>query len=207
MLRLITLFMVLVTSVLTAQTQYETGMQKAFALWGENKPTEASALFERIAMAEKNNWLPSYYVALVNTTEAFKTKDKDKINALLTKAQTAQDNSMSLAPDNAEVLVMQAMINTAWIVYDPMTNGMKLSAKTNEIYDKALTIAPNNPRVVFCKAEFEMGSASYFGNDIKPMCTEIERAIGLFATFKPESVFHPKWGLDRAQSALQQCKK
>ncbi|RWW92032.1 hypothetical protein [Flavobacterium cerinum] len=207
MIRLITLLMVLVVNAVTAQTQYETGMKKALTLWGENKPTEASALFERIATVEKNNWLPSYYVALVNTTEAFKTKDKDMINALLTKAQTAQDNAMVIAPDNAELLVMQAMINTAWIVYDPMTNGMKLSAKTNELYDKAISIAPKNPRVVFCKAEFEIGAAAYFNMDTKPMCAEIERAIGLFATFKPESAFHPNWGLDRAQNALKQCDK
>ena len=35
-----------------AQTNYEEGMQKAFGLWGENNATEASNLFERIAIAE-----------------------------------------------------------------------------------------------------------------------------------------------------------
>lgn len=207
MIRLITLFVTLVAGTLTAQTQYETGMQKAFALWSENKPAEASALFERIASVEKDNWLPPYYAALVNTTQAFQVKDKETISALLAKAQTNLDNAMMLSQDNAELLVMQAMIHTAWIVADPMTNGMKLSAKVNEIYTKALIIAPNNPRVVFCKAEFEIGGAAYFGNDTKPMCEQIERAIGLFATFKPESVFHPKWGLDRAEEALKQCEK
>lgn len=207
MIRLITLFVTFVAGTLTAQTQYETGMQKAFALWSENKPAEASALFERIASVEKDNWLPPYYAALVNTTQAFQVKDKETISALLAKAQTNLDNAMMLSQDNAELLVMQAMIHTAWIVADPMTNGMKLSAKVNEIYTKALIIAPNNPRVVFCKAEFEIGGAAYFGNDTKPMCEQIERAIGLFATFKPESVFHPKWGLDRAEEALKQCEK
>ncbi|MNK22260.1 hypothetical protein D3C87_405340 [compost metagenome] len=207
MIRLITLFVTLVAGTLTAQTQYETGMQKAFALWSENKPAEATALFERIASVEKDNWLPPYYAALVNTTQAFQVKDKGTISALLAKAQTNLDNATILSQDNAELLVMQAMIHTAWIVADPMTNGMKLSAKVNEIYTKALIIAPNNPRVVFCKAEFEIGGAAYFGNDTKPMCEQIERAIGLFATFKPESAFHPKWSLERAEEALKQCKK
>jgi hypothetical protein len=49
------------------------------------KSTEASDLFERIAAAEPK-WLPNYYVALVNTTAAFGTKDKEKL-LLLTKAQ------------------------------------------------------------------------------------------------------------------------
>lgn len=207
MIRLITLLVTLVAGTLTAQTQYETGMQKAFALWGENKPAEASALFERIASVEKDNWLPSYYAAFVSTTQAFQVKDKQTIGALLSKAQINLDNAMIISQDNAELLVMQAMIHTAWIVADPMTNGMKLSVKVNELYDKAISIAPNNPRAVFCKAEFELGAAAYFDMDTKPMCAEIERAIGLFATFKPESVFHPKWGEDRAQEKLKECKK
>ncbi|TRW23060.1 hypothetical protein FMM05_15310 [Flavobacterium zepuense] len=207
MIRIITLIILFVFNCVSAQSQYETGMQKAFALWGENKTTEASALFERIAGAEKTNWLPSYYVALVNTTEAFQIKDKEKISALLLKAQTAQDNATALSPNNAELLVMQALIHTAWIVYDPMNNGMKLSGKVNEIYTKALVLAPNNPRVVFSKAEFEIGSAAYFGNDTAPMCKEIERAVALFATFKPETPFSPKWGKERAEEALKKCKE
>ncbi|WP_395045923.1 hypothetical protein [Flavobacterium sp.] len=195
-----------VTSLVSAQGQFEQGMGKAFGLWKEGKSTEASDLFERIASAEKNSWLPNYYVALVNTTSAFGTQDKEKINNLLTKAQLVLSIEMIKNPNNAELLVMQAMIHTAWIVADPMTNGMKLSGPVMELYAKAQAIAPENPRVVFCKAEFEINGAKYFGGDTKPMCTQIEKAVGLFATFKPESQFHPKWGLDRATEALKGCK-
>jgi hypothetical protein len=205
MIRLITLFVLFICGLVTAQSNYETGMQKAMVLWGEGKPAEASALFERIAAAEKTNWLPQYYVALVNTTEAFGISDKEKINALLTKAQAAQDSADALSPDNAELLVMQAMIHTAWIVYDPMTNGMKLSGKVNAIYARALKLAPNNPRVVFGKAEFEMGSAKYFGNDTTALCADVERAVTLFANFKPEAAFSPNWGKDRAEETLKEC--
>ena len=207
MIRIITTAFLFICGILTAQTQYETGMNKAFGLWGEDKAAEASALFERIASVEKTNWLPNYYVALVNTTEAFKTKDREKITALLTKAQTAQDNAVAISPDNAELLVMQAMIYTAWIVYDPMTNGMKYGAKVNEQYTKALMLAPDNPRVVFCKAEYDMGSARYFGSDTKPICAQAERSLTLFANFKPETPYSPKWGLDRAEQMVAECKK
>jgi hypothetical protein len=207
MIRAITLFIFFMCNVISAQSQFETGMQKAFTLWSENKSAEASALFERIAAAEKTNWLPLYYVALINTTEAFKTKDKQTLSALLAKAQSAQDSATALSSNNAELLVMQAMINTAWIVADPMTNGMTLWTPTNELYAKALIIAPNNPRVVFSKAEFEIGSAKFFGKDTKPMCAAIERSIGLFATFKPETPLSPKWGKERAEAALLECGK
>lgn len=206
MTKIIIIIVLFVTTQLFSQGQYEQGMGKAFALWGEGKNTEASDLFERIASAEKENWLPNYYVALVNTTIAFKTKDKDQIDALLTKAQIALDVELNKDSNNAELLVMQAMIHTAWITFDPMTNGMKLSGKVMELYGKAEAIAPNNPRVVFSKAEFEMGSAQFFGTDTKSICAQIEKSIELFATFKPQNVFSPKWGLDRAKEVAKACK-
>jgi hypothetical protein len=61
--------------------------------------------------------------------------------------------------------------------------------------------------VVFSKAEWDMGSARYFGKDIKPYCKDVERAIELFAKFKPESEFHPNWGKDRAEIVIKQCEK
>ena len=206
MIKIITTITFFICSLVSAQGQFEQGMGKAFQLWGEGKSTEASDLFERIASAEKASWLPNYYVALVNTTTAFRTKDKEQMNLLLSKAQKALDAEMDKNPNNAELLVMQAMIHTAWIAFDPMTNGQKLSGTVMELYGKAQAIAPENPRVVFCKAEFEIGGAKFWGTDTKPMCAQIEKAIGLFATFKPETAFSPKWGLERALEAQKNCK-
>lgn len=206
MKRIITTIVLFISSLVSAQGQFEQGMGKAFQLWGEGKNTEASAMFERIAAAEKTSWLPHYYVALINTTTAFGTKDKEQISLLLNKAQSALDVELIKTPNNAELLVMQAMIHTAWITFDPMTNGQKLSATVMGLYGKAQAIAPENPRVVFGKAEFEIGAAQFWGTDTKPMCAQIEKAIGLFATFKPETPFSPKWGLERAQVALKNCK-
>ncbi|WP_426094656.1 hypothetical protein [Flavobacterium sp. DSR2-3-3] len=206
MTKIITTIAFFICSLLSAQGQFEQGMGKAFQLWGEGKNTEASDLFERISGAEKTSWLPNYYVALVNTTTAFRTKDKEQMDLLLLKAQKSLDIELDKNPNNAELLVIQAMIYTAWIVFDPMTNGQKLSRTVMELYGKAQAIAPENPRVVFGKAEFEIGGASWTGVDTKPLCLQIEKAIGLFATFKPETPFSPKWGLDRALAAQKNCK-
>lgn len=199
-------FVLFITSLVSAQGKFEQEMRKAFQLWGEGKNTEVSAMFERIAAAEQTSWLPNYYVALVNTTSAFGTKDAAQIDLLLTKAQNALDVELIKNPNNAELLVVQAMIHNAWIAFDPMTNGQKLSGKVMELYEKAQAIAPGNPRVLLEKAEFEIGGAKFLGTDTKPMCAQIEKAIGLFATFKPETPFSPKWGLERAQEVLKNCK-
>jgi hypothetical protein len=204
---IITTIVLFITTLVTAQGQFEQGMGKAFGLWKEGKSDEASAMFERIASAEKNSWLPNYYVALVNTTEAFNPKNGEKLTALLTKAQAALDIEIAKDENNAELLVMQAMIHTAYLASDPMTYGMTLPAKVLELYGKAEAIAPENPRVVFGKAEFEIGGAKWTGADVKALCKDVERAVGLFATFKPENQFSPKWGMERAEEVLKNCGK
>ena len=204
--KLITIIAMFVASIVTAQTQFEQGMGKALQTWKDGNSKDAVAQLERIALVEKTNWLPNYYVAFITTTQAFGEKDKTKMESLLKTAQKAQDVCNELAKDHPEVLVLQAMIHTASIVYDPMTNGQKLSGDVMYILNKAYKIAPENPRVVFQKASFEIGMAQYVGQDTKPMCAQIEKAIELFATFKPESALHPSWGLDRAQAEFEKCK-
>ena len=206
MTKLITIIAMFVASIVSAQTQFDQGMKKALQTWKNGNSTEALVQFEKIASVEKTNWLPNYYIALINTTQAFGEQDKTKMLSLIESAQKAQDFCNDLAMDNPEVLVMQAMIHTASIVYDPMTNGQKLSGDVMYILNKAYKIASENPRVVFQKASFEKGMAEYFGQDTKPMCAQIEKSIELFATFKPETAFHPSWGLDRAQEAVKACK-
>jgi len=207
MKKLLSIIAVLTMGFVSAQTQFEKGMTQAFALWKEGKNSEASAMFERIAGAEKNSWLPNYYVAFINTISSFQTKDKEKVSALLNKAQDAIDAEMVKDQNNPELLVLQALTYTGWIAFDPMTNGMKLSGKVMELYARAEAIAPENPRVVYGKAEFEIGGAKFFGTDIKPMCAQIDKSITLFAAFKPETPFHPKWGLDRALEIQKECNK
>ena len=206
MTKIITFITILICGLLTAQTTFEKEMNRALQTWEQGKPEESVTQFEQIASVEKTNWLPNYYIALINTTRAFSEQDKAKMLLLIESAQKAQDVCNSLALENPEILVIQAMIHTANIVYDPMTNGQKLSGDVMYILNKAYKIAPENPRVVFQKASFEIGMAQYFGQDSKPMCAQIEKAIELFATFKPETALHPSWGLDRATVELKKCK-
>lgn len=206
MKNLILTLVVLVSGFASAQGQFEQGMGKAIGLWKEGKNKEASDMFERIASAEKSNWLPNYYVATVNCFAAFGTQDKEQMTAMLNKSQAALDIEIVKNPNNAELLVMQAMIHTAWLSSDPMKYGMTLPAKVMELYDKAEAIAPNNPRVVYGKAEFSIGGAKWTGANVKELCKDVERSVALFSTFKPETQFSPSWGLERALEAQKKCK-
>ena len=196
-----------VTSIVTAQTQYQQGMQKAFDLW-ETNAIEASQLFERIAKVETDNWLPPYYAAETLILDGFsKLNDKQALEAQLNQAQDFLNQATAISKNNPEIMVMQALLHTVYVASDGATYGMTLSGKIMNLYAEAEKIAPNNPRVVLSKADWNIGGARYFGQDIKPFCKDVERAIELFATFKPETAFHPDWGRERAQQILASCKQ
>jgi tetratricopeptide (TPR) repeat protein len=205
--KLILSIVLLGTTFVNAQDRYSKGMEKAFELWQNQKTTEASNMFERIATAEPDKWLPYYYVSQINTVISFGEKDEDKLSKQLERAKEFLDVAKAISPDNPELLIQEALINTAWIAFDGATYGMTLSQKNAQLYQKAMELAPNNPRVVFSKAEWDMGSARYFGKDTTPYCKDVERALELFATFKSKTPFYPSWGKERAEQVLANCGK
>ena len=128
------------------------------------------------------------------------------IDILLSNAQEKLDIELAKNPNNPELIVLQAMIHTGYIISDPIVNGRKLFGTVTSLYAKAEAIAPQNPRVIFCKAEFAINGAPWTGINPKDICSDVEKSIKLFATFKPESKLSPNWGLDRAENAMKNCK-
>lgn len=97
MKKLVAIAVLFIAATSLAQDQYTKGMQKAFQLWGEGKTVDASNMFERIASAELDNWLPHYYVAQVNTVASFGEKDKEKLTRQLEKAQESIDLAKAIS--------------------------------------------------------------------------------------------------------------
>ncbi|MEQ6124658.1 hypothetical protein AAON49_10685 [Pseudotenacibaculum sp. MALMAid0570] len=188
----------------TAQSQYEKGMAKALGLWQQGKNTEASNLFERIAKAEKDNWIPYYYAGTVTTLSAFGMKDEAKLKVKLEKAASFLDKAASLESKNPEIMIAQALVNTAYIAFDGQKYGMTLSGKNVQIYKKAMSLAPNNPRVILSKAEWDIGGAKFFGQSTEPFCKDIKRAIKIFKEEKRTKKFFPYGSIERAEQVLKQ---
>src|SRR5690606_1554210 len=121
MTRVLIYLLTLLLGVFTAtgqQNKYETGMEKAFQLWGQEKPFEAANMFERISKAETENWIPHYYVAHINIAYSFGVKDQEKMTLQLKKAKEEIDKAKTISPNNPEIMVLEALLNTVWISYD-----------------------------------------------------------------------------------------
>jgi hypothetical protein len=196
------------TEETATKTKYQQGMTKAFDLWKANKSWEAANLFERIAAAEPDNWLPPFYVAQINVLNSFSEKEKSKLSAQLGKARDFLNDAMAISKNNPEIMVLDAQWYTAWIVFDGQQYGMTYSPKIAQLYQEALQLAPENPRVVLGKTEWDMGSAQFFGQPIDKYCPEVQRAVALFDTFVAEGEFYPQGGKDYAESVMERtCKE
>lgn len=156
------LILLVVTINLQAQTAYEKGMQSAFDLWDQDKLTEASNLFERIAGVEKDHWLPPFYAGYTLVLSAFEIDDEARLKLTLDKAKNLLTEAEKRSPKNPDIMIAQALHNTAYINFDGQKYGMTMSSKNASIYNEALKIAPENPRVILAKAEWDMGSARFF---------------------------------------------
>lgn len=180
-------------------SKYQQGMQKAFQLWQEGKTEEAANLFERIANTETDNWLPPYYAAQIYIVNSFSIKDGKELAATLKRAQNFINDATAISKENSDILVLQAQLYTSWIIFDGQRFGMQYSPKAAELYNKAVAISPDNPRAILARAEWNMGSAQYFGESVKKYCDEIAKAIELFENAPAVPEFYPTYGKERAE--------
>lgn len=186
-----------------SQSQYESGMQKAFEHWQQGESTQAANIFERIGRAEEEKWLPFYYAAQIQIVESFDMNNVEQKEQLLKEAQELLNEAAAIAgDDNVELDILQAMLHTSYITLDPSTYGMKLSPVITNIYATAAKKAPENPRVALSRAEWNMGSAQFFGEDPAKFCSDLEAALLLFETEAPAQTFAPSWGKERTEMLI-----
>ena len=99
-------FLYAATAVSAQSERYMAAMKNNIAAIDTSFRNPANLLslannFERIANAEKNQWLPYYYAALCQVNYAYMEQDKSKIDAIADKATLLIDKADSLSPDNS----------------------------------------------------------------------------------------------------------
>ena len=197
-------------SVLTlnAQTKYESAMQNGFAKLKETKGADdlqaLGAYYERIAEAEKTQWLPYYYAARHYTISAFmnpaadKDKVASKVSELINKAETIE-------PANAEIYCLKQQVAVMQLLVDPMSRWQTFGAQASEAIAKAKQIDPSNPRPYLLEGQYLMNVPEAFGGGKAVAKKLFEKSLELFSGFKPLSALHPNWGKEQAEQLLAAC--
>ena len=202
---IISLALIFCCSHVQSQDRYTEGMKQAFQLWEENKTDEASAIFQRIAQAEKDNWIPYYYATSTLVTATFTTKDKSQANEKLEKAKELIAQAHEISPENSELLTLEGLLYTGYVAMDPQTYAMQYSSKIMGLHEHALKIDDTNPRAHFNKIEYEIGTAKFFKQDLRTFCEALEGTRTLFESQESDVPFYPSYGLERLGQTLTSC--
>jgi hypothetical protein len=193
-----------------AQTDFEGEMKKTLIqLDSALDSREMKAIadkFDRIAIAEPDQWLPNYYSAMINCIIAFRTRDPESIEDLTDYAMEKTKTAMEIQPDESELYTLQGMIYQAKIMIDPMNYGQKYSSKANGLFEKATKLNPKNPRPYYLKAISIMHTPVEFGGGKKVAQPLFEKSLELFEQFEPESPIYPHWGKEDCITQLNSCK-
>ncbi len=162
--------------------------------------------FERIANAEKNQWLPYYYAALCQVNYAYMEQDKSKIDAIADKATLLIDKADSLSPDNSEISCVKSMIASSHMMVNPMQRYMEYGAEINLHLDAAMKQDPNNPRPEYLKGQGLKYTPEQFGGGCATAKPVLQASLDKYKVFKPASELHPNWGKQRVELLLGDCK-
>jgi len=199
------------SSVTLAQSdKYVSAMKTNIALMDsmmvKANGAELANNFERIADAEKTQWLPYYYAALATVSGAYTEKDNSKKDALADKAQQLIDKAEAiLGKDNSETNVIKSMIATAHMMVDPQNRWQQYGQTSAENIAKAKKFDATNPRPVYLEAQGKFYTPEEFGGGKSVAKPIFEKALAMFDGFKPASNIAPSWGKSATEYFISQC--
>ncbi|MFY0253477.1 hypothetical protein ACDQ55_05910 [Chitinophaga sp. 30R24] len=197
------------TTLMAQRAQYVEAMTKQTADLDSSETFTPELLqqkgntFERIADAEKNQWLPYYYAAYTQVMQALILKDKAQIDPLADKAEANLDKAEALSPKNTEISCIRSLIATARLTVDPMSRGVKYGMEAASQLQQAKAYDPGNPRVYLLEGQSQLFTPEQFGGSKTKAKVTLTLALEKFASFKPASSIAPHWGEPYARQLLQ----
>lgn len=162
--------------------------------------------FERIAQAEKNQWLPFYYAAYCQVNFGFFEKDKTKVDGYANKATDLITKADALNPNSSEISCIKSMIATCHLMVNPMQRYMEYGQESSDQIDNAMRQDPSNPRPYLLRGQTLRFTPADFGGGCDAAKPELQKALDKFSTFKPGSELHPNWGKSRVEDLINECK-
>lgn len=162
--------------------------------------------FERIAIAEKTQWLPYYYAAFCQVNNGFMEPDKDKVDGIADRASLLIAKADSLSPNNSEISCIKSMIASCHMMVNPMQRWQEYSQESNGNMEAAMAQDPTNPRPNYLKGQGLMYTPEQFGGGCKTAKPELQTALDKFTSFKTTNELNPNWGKPQVEQLIKGCK-
>ncbi len=165
-----------------------------------------SSSFERIANAEKNQWLAYYYAAQTQVIYGFIKADAEAYDNIADKAAELLSKADSLQKDNSEISAVRSQIATLHLLTNPYQRYMEYGPISNQAIEAAMKQDPTNPRPYYLQGQVLKNTPEQFGGGCSVAKPILEKAMKLYNEFKPASELHPTWGKKQTQDLLDSCK-
>lgn len=207
--------MLLVLGVNAQDAKYMKAMQEKVAAvdttYDVEKLKDLSASFERIALAEKTQWLPYYYAALthVNMGLMMSTTGSipaEKADPIADKAEELINKAIELNKDHSDIYIVKKMIANLRMMPGEMTRYMQYGPEGAAALEIARKLNPENPRVSLLEGQDKFFTPEQFGGSKTEAKKLFEDALKKFEAYKPESPIDPNWGKTTALYFLNQIK-
>ncbi|MBK8088385.1 MAG: hypothetical protein IPK31_10795 [Chitinophagaceae bacterium] len=140
-------FAALFTNAFAQSERYAGAMQKNLETFSAAKsPAEMHDLsnaFERIADAEKTQWLPYYYAAMTEVLNGFMATDKSGADVIADRAELLINKADALEPKNSEISCIKSMIASLRMMVDPMQRWQQYGALSSQLLEEAKETGSN----------------------------------------------------------------
>lgn len=175
---------------------------------------ELANAFERIADAEKNQWLPYYYAAFSNVMAGYSSMPQDGsfgdnsaiADPFADKAEQLLNKAEELSKDNSEIFCVRKMVHSLRMMGNAMARYMTEGPKATEALEKAKTLNENNPRVYILEGQDKFYIPEQYGGSKEEAKKLFEKANEIFQVSKPGTSIEPQWGRSQVNYFLGQLK-
>ncbi|PWT78990.1 MAG: hypothetical protein C5B59_00635 [Bacteroidetes bacterium] len=205
------LFILMASTISVGRAQsdkYVAAMEKNLALFDSAKTTQdyqtVANNFERIAEAEKTQWLPYYYAGLALVTSGWSDPKIDK-DANAARINSFCDKAASFG-ENSEIYCLRNMAATQQMMVNPQIRWATYGQQAHQALEKGMALDPNNPRLYYLQGESVYNTPAAFGGGKDKAKPIFEKAIELFKKEQPKPLY-PRWGLERSEEMLAHCNK
>jgi hypothetical protein len=209
---------VLISVFATAQSEkFTKAMEQRIAAMGNemnaDKWLETANGFERIADAEKTQWLPYYYAAYSHVMRGYSISNgqqgnfSDKTDPEADKAEALLAKAAALTKDNAEIFIVKKMIATLRLSADAMNRWQTQIPLGTEALANARKLDPENPRISLLEGQDKFFTPEEFGGSKAIAKKLFEDSVKKFESRKEQSSIHPSWGLQQAKYFLDLASK
>lgn len=208
----------MLTAAFAQSEKYVKAMEAKVAWLDSNNTTDSwkdlGNTFERIADAEKTQWLPYYYASFCSVMAGYSSMPQDGsmgdnsaiADPYADKAEQLLNKAEALSQDNSEILCVKKMVYSLRMMGNPMQRYMTDGAKASDALNKAKELNSSNPRVYILEGQDKFYTPEQFGGSKDEAKKLFEKANELFMAAKPGSSIEPQWGRGQVVYFLSQLK-